>query len=802
MTQAEPQVEVSLSRNLGLLAVTMIGVGAMIGAGIFVLTGIAAGKAGPGLLLAFLLNGCIALIIGGSYAELGSCFPAAGGGYLWIKQGMNDLFGYLSGWMSWFAQSLACALYALAFGAFFTELLGLWGLDLAADCADIHHGCPLLHWSRVGLGVALAATFTWINYKGSSETGLIGNIVTSIKIVILVVMAAFGLSLMFREAGGSVSTIVESSFRPFLPFGIGGVLLAMGLTFIAFEGFEIIAASGEEVKNPTRNIPLAIALSILIAVSIYLMTAAVVIGAIDSGDPSVPVYQFLSTLGELGMVEVAAQIFPDGGKLMLILAGLASATSALNATLYGSSRVAFAMGRDGNLFPAFGQINPSTMTPVMAIAMSGLLVVAMAVSLPIEDVAASANIMFLLLFMMVCYSVVSLRKSRPDLKRRFTLPLTPFLPSLGIAICLVLAVWLASLSMIAWGIAIAWMVSGLTIYFVWILPNQTKWEVDPSRTVSESASVLTATGLPTVLVPVKDKFMASSVGALGSIFAHQRGHELLCMHVVRTPDMNTVRADMIDTSVTRVATRVARQLDVNHRELTVIGRSVSQTISAKAHEYDTELIVFGWPGATVGSQHAFGSVIDLIGTNPPCDILVTHFNTLWRKPRRIVIPSRGRGANLRMSYEITRNLVAFYRSEDSSKTTGSHSASDEEIQIRTIYVVTSDEEREHTPLVKQTSIDLAKSVDVDTEFEVVEAVNVEAGILQASRNADLLLLGASDEGYFTQQFRGSIPERVMRKTSANVIMSRKFQGPVSSMLRRFGLGGPREDQDVPNFDSE
>ena len=804
MTRAEePHIEISLSRNLGLVAVMMIGVGAMIGAGIFVLTGIAAGKAGPGLLLAFLLNGCIALIIGGSYAELGSCFPAAGGGYLWIKQGMNDLFGYLSGWMSWFAQSLACALYALAFGAFFGELLRLWGWDLAAGCADPHHGCPTLHWTRVGLGVVLALTFTWINYKGSSETGLIGNIVTSIKIVILVVMAAFGLSLMFREAGGSLATVVGTSFRPFLPFGMGGVLLAMGLTFIAFEGFEIIAASGEEVKKPTRNIPLAIALSILIAVSIYLMTAAVVIGAIDSGDPGVPVYQFLASLGELGMVEVAAQIFPVGGQLMLILAGLASATSALNATLYGSSRVAFAMGRDGNLFPAFGQVHPTTMTPVMAVAMSGALVIIMAVTLPIEDVAASANIMFLLLFMMVCYSVISLRKSRPDLKRRFKLPLTPFLPWLGISICLVLAVWLASLSMIAWGIAIAWVIGGLTIYFVWILPNQTRWEVSPSRTVSESASVLTATGLPSVLVPVKDKFMASSVGALGSIFAHQRGHELLCMHVAQTQDMNTLRADMIDTSVPRVATRVSRQLDINYRELTVVGRNVSQTISAKAHEYDTNLIVFGWPGATVGSKHAFGSVIDLIGTNPPCDILVTHFNSLWRKPRRIVIPSRGWGANLRMSLEITRDLVAFYRTEDSLKTLGPSGNGQEEIQVKTIYVVTSDDEREQTPVVKQNSLRLAESMDVDTQFEVVEADNVEAGILQASRNADLLLLGASDEGYFTQQIRGSIPERIMRKTSANVIMSRKYQGPVSSMLRRFGLGGPRASQeDPPNLDAE
>ncbi len=783
---SQDDAKIALSRDLGLIAVTMIGVGAMIGAGVFVLTGIAAGQAGPGLLLAFFLNGCIALIIGGSYAELGSCFPAAGGGYLWIKQGMNDLFGFLSGWMSWSAQSLACALYALAFGAFFVQLLGLWGLDLAQYCQeDVGHGCPVMHWSQVGLGIAMATLFTYINLKGSSETGLIGNVVTSIKILILILLGGFGVAKMLGDAGGSVSTVIETSFQPFMPFGFLGVFVAMGLTFIAFEGFEIIAQSGEEVKNPTRTIPLAIALSIIIAVFIYLLTALVVMGAITSPNPGQPVYEFLAHLGELGMVEVAAQIFPNGGKLILLLAGLASTTSALNATLYGSSRVSFAMGRDGNLPPLFGRINPKTMSPIMAVTLSGLLVIVMAIALPIEDVAASADIMFLLLFMMVCYSVISLRKRRPDLERKFKLPFTPFLPWLGIGICSLLALSLLRLSLLAWGVSLFWIAIGLFIFLAYLVPNQSKWETDPNRVLAERRSALrfaeATAGLNTVLVPVKDKYMASSLGALGSIIAQQRGHELFALHIVKAPDRETVLAnefvDMLDLSITQPALRRANELQLPHRELTVIGRNISKSINAVAQRYHSELILFGWPGVMVGSKHAFGSVIDLISSNPPCDIVVAHFNTLWHKPRRIVIPSRGEGVNLRMSLELTRNIVNYYADVEGD--------GESDIRVSTIYVVISDEDRENVPVVEQNSQELAASVGVETQFQVVEANDVENGILASSRNADLLMLGASDEGFFTQHFRGTVPERVMRKSSANVIMTRKYQGPAASILRRF-----------------
>ena len=182
--------DVTLSRTLGMLDITMIGVGAMIGAGIFVLTGIAAGVAGPALTLAFLLNGIVTTFTALSYAELGSSFPEAGGGYVWVKEGIGGAFGFLAGWMSWSAQSVACALYGLAFGKFATEI---WLLA----------GVPMLGLTEGQLTLTLmlfiVIFFAFINFRGVSEAGLIGTIVTLAKVVILLVFVGFGLYAMSQR---------------------------------------------------------------------------------------------------------------------------------------------------------------------------------------------------------------------------------------------------------------------------------------------------------------------------------------------------------------------------------------------------------------------------------------------------------------------------------------------------------------------------------------------------------------------------------------------------------------------------
>lgn len=441
------ETEVRLAREMSLMDATLIGVGAMIGAGIFVLIGIAAGVAGPGLLLTFGLNAVIALLTAMSYAELGSCYHDAGGGYLWVKEGLPKWNGFLSGWMSWFAHAVACSLYALGFGAYFEHVL----LEFSIVVPDWGFFSP-----QKILAVATALLFAYVNFRGASETGKIGNIVTVTKILILMIFIGFGLELIIRQGDW------RTTFSPFLPNGFGGVFKAMGLTFIAFQGFEVIAQSSEEIKDPRKNIPRAVFLSLLIVVPIYIMVAITAIGTVKP-DAGITPWDFLASQKEVALVNVARNFFIGGG-IMILVGGLISTISALNATIYSSSRVAFAMGRDHNFPSIFSKVHPKNFTPQWAILVSLVIIVIMAVSLPIEDVASAADIMFLLLFLQVNLAMIRLRKKRQDLDRGFKVPVFPYLSIAGIFLLLFLAVFMFKYSIKAWVVTIIWCTLGLIVY--------------------------------------------------------------------------------------------------------------------------------------------------------------------------------------------------------------------------------------------------------------------------------------------------------------------------------------------------
>ncbi|HXI21171.1 MAG TPA: amino acid permease, partial [Gemmatimonadales bacterium] len=486
--------EVRLSREMRLLDITMIGVGAMIGAGIFVLTGIAAGVAGPALILVFGLNGVVALLTAMTYAELGSAFHDAGGGYLWVKSSLPDPNGFLSGWMSWFAHAVACSLYALGFGAYFQRVL---------EAVGAPHFAPGLMPLEKWLAVLTTAAFAAINWRGASETGKAGNVVTVAKIVVIGLFIGMGLWVMAGRAN------VAAAFSPFLAEGWGGVFAAMGLTFIAFEGYEIIAQTSEEVQSPRRNVPRAIFLSLLIVVPIYLLVAVVAMGAVTPPIGATAA-EFLGKEKELALVAAAGQ-FLRGGGILILVGGLLSTVSALNATIYSSSRVAFAMARDANLPPALARIHPTRATPHLAILFSALVITAMAVLLPIEDVAAAADLMFLLLFVQVNIAAIRLRKLRPDLDRGFRVPLMPLTPILAIATMLFLGVFLFLRYPQGAVAVVVWLGAGAGVYYGYSRKRETahlEQERWMERIEREEYSVLVAVSSPHTLASLMEAGIA------------------------------------------------------------------------------------------------------------------------------------------------------------------------------------------------------------------------------------------------------------------------------------------------------
>jgi amino acid transporter len=424
--------------ELGLLDATMIGMGAMIGAGIFVLTGLAAEIAGPAALLVFVLNGVVTTFTGLSYAELASAIPKSGGGYAFVREIFDDLPSFIMGWMLWFAYMIAGALYALGFAPNFLELL-----HVLLDGFPAPHDVGALALPVVGVGIpagvglAFVAVFLFValNAASTAASGSIETIFTATKVTILLIFVGFG----FLSASGSAGefSFTFQNFEPLFPEGAGpfAILPAMGLTFIAFEGYDLITTVTEEVENPRENIPKAIFVSLAATVLVYVLVVTVAIGTLSAGG--------LAEAGEAGIAQAATKFMPlvpvvdINGGAVIVFGAVFSTLTALNAVVIASSRVAFSMGREGQLLPGFGQLHHRFGTPFVAILASAVVMLG-SVVLPTQSAGNMSSLFFLLSFIVVNGAVIKLRRERPNMTRPYEMPFYPVPPVLGIVLNLVL----------------------------------------------------------------------------------------------------------------------------------------------------------------------------------------------------------------------------------------------------------------------------------------------------------------------------------------------------------------------------
>lgn len=441
----------------------MVGIAAMIGGSIFVLTGPAIGLAGSAVIIAFIINATITLFTAMAYAELGSAMPEAGGGYLWVREGLPRPNAFISGWMAWFAHIVAGSLYAVSFASFLNGLLMQLNLfkDVGSEGTLLILG--IIPFDKV-VAIASIAAFTYVNFKGTSETGKTGDIVTVIQLGLIFALIGAGLWTMHANPGWALN------FSDFMPLGIAGIVAAMGLTFIAFEGYEVIVQTGEEVKNPKRNIPRAIFISLSAVVVFYCLIAFVSIGAIFP--EGVPSWEFIGEQGELGISAAAELIIPYGAFIVLG-GGMISTLAALNATTFSSARVAFAMGRHYNLPHRFSAIHPRNKTPYIAILLSGLIMAVMASGLPLDQIAIAAGVIFLLLFTQVNLAAINIRRIYGDkLDYGFKTPFFPVIPIVGIFLKIGLAIYLLVTEPLSWLITIVWVAIGFAVYRVYIFRKE------------------------------------------------------------------------------------------------------------------------------------------------------------------------------------------------------------------------------------------------------------------------------------------------------------------------------------------
>lgn len=437
---AEKETGHRLPRTLGAMDLTALGVGAIIGTGIFVLTGVAsANYAGPGVVLSFVLAGIASGLAALVYAEMASMIPVAGSAYTFSYVSLGEILAWLVGWNLILEYIVAAGAVAIGWSSYFVDLLQSFGVALPAAITTSPLAGGIINLPAALVVLALTALII----TGAQHSA------TANKFVVVAKLAAI---LLFIVLGSR--HIDPANWRPFLPFGFTGVIHGAAIVFFAYIGFDAVSTAAEEVKNPRRDLTIGIVASLITATVLYILVSLVLTGMVPytTLNNASPVTSALLRVG----LPLAAAVISVGA-----LAGL---TSVLLVVLYGQSRIFFAMARDGLLPPIFDWIHPRLRTPLWDSVLIGLVVATIGAVLPISIVAELANIGTLSAFTAVSVGLLILRAKRPDLPRPFRVPWVPWTPLLSIAACVYLATNLPNLTWIRF---VVWISIGLVVYFAY-----------------------------------------------------------------------------------------------------------------------------------------------------------------------------------------------------------------------------------------------------------------------------------------------------------------------------------------------
>ncbi len=428
-----------LKRVLGALDVTFLGIGAIIGAGIFVLTGVGASYAGPGLVLSFVMAGFACAMAALCYAEFAAMIPIAGSAYSYSYATMGELIGWIIGWDLVLEYAVASAAVAAGWSHYLTVILAGVGIHLPAALVHAPGTAPGAIVNLPALLIVLVVSA--ILYIGVQESARINSMIVSIKLLAVLMVVVVGMFF-----------VRPVNWSPFLPLGWGGVLRGAAYIFFAYIGFDAVSTAAEEVVEPNRALPIGILASLAVCTVLYIAVAAVLTGMVPMAkiDVEAPLAAAFVTRG---MNFVAG---------IISLGAVAGLTSVLLVLLLGQSRIFYAISRDGLLPPAFSRVHPRYLTPSMPTVITGIAVALTAGLLPIKVIAELTNIGTLFAFVLVCFGVWILRSVEPELARPFRTPLVPLVPILGAGSCLLM---MFGLDLTTWLRFFIWMGAGLVIYF-------------------------------------------------------------------------------------------------------------------------------------------------------------------------------------------------------------------------------------------------------------------------------------------------------------------------------------------------
>lgn len=452
-----------LKRNLSAANLVTLGIGAIVGTGIFVITGTAAANyAGPALTLSFVISAIGCVMAGLCYAEFAAMIPVAGSVYSYSYTTMGEVLAWFIGWVLILEYLFACSSVAVGWSGYMTSLLTEWGISLPPQLAMATFDHTEEGWVATGSffnfpAVFIVAIVSALLVGGIKQSALINNIIVVIKVSVILLFIAFGLSHI--DLGNWTPYIPENTGQ-FGEFGWSGILRGAGVVFYAYLGFDALSTAAQEAKNPQRDMPKGILISLSVCAILYIAVTAVLTGIVN--------YKELDVAAPIALAidQVGASL--SWLSPLIKLGAIAGLSSVILVMMLGQSRIYYAISKDGLLPKFFSKVHSKHGVPHRATIFACIVTVIFAGLFPLHVLSELVSIGTLLAFTVVCLSILVLRKTQPGLNRPFKTPLVPFVPLLGAGICIL---QMLSLPWSTWARLIGWTFIGAIIYFTYGMKN-------------------------------------------------------------------------------------------------------------------------------------------------------------------------------------------------------------------------------------------------------------------------------------------------------------------------------------------
>lgn len=560
-------VPVKFERTMGLLGATTLGIGALMGAGIYVLIGLAAEKAGPAVWLSYLVCGLLSLLSVYVFGELSRRIPIAGGGYAFAYNALGSFWGFITGWLLALGSIFACAMYAMGFGYYFGSLLPF----------------PLPDTALKGLGLFIITVLTLLNCRGAKGGDRIQKILTWGNLLILTALIA-----------SAVGKADLAHVKPMFPNGLKGIGGAIAIIYVSFFGYQLIANTAEEIVNPEKNVPRAMLLSMIVSLVFYVALAITSVLVIP--------WKVLAQ-SNAPLVDVALKGLGRRGWLLIAVGGVLASAAALNSTLLAQARQIFAMGKDGFLPTLLGRIHAVNRTPLMALGAGGMATAAALIFGDLTFIVKSANFCFILSLLPASFALRKLYKTSkgtepPDPPGRWC----RYIPEASCGANLVLLLTLDWISII-FGLQL--MGVGFLIYFFYSRKREVRSRTGMSLVLSEQHKSLHLNNFR-ILVPIANPQTQPALFAISESLLSRQSGELVVLNVVRATEQADFYAALshAEDSVHLLddSTRVPASSHVTIRPVVRVSRSLSQGIVHAAEEENCSLIVMGFAGEEVSTS--------------------------------------------------------------------------------------------------------------------------------------------------------------------------------------------------------